>query len=87
MTRTDLPGSPGLGNAYRSVKSRRASPRGNTKWARSNGATCSGFVFLCAMGHYLRNGGTRCHGETVTGLGSKSTEGESCVTVNASMRC
>ena len=31
ITRIDLPASPGLGKAYRSVKSRRASPRGNRK--------------------------------------------------------
>src|SRR5205807_10280025 len=31
ITRTDLLASPGLGKAYRSVKSRRASPRGNPK--------------------------------------------------------
>src|SRR5215467_6966441 len=30
-TSIDLPGSPGLGNAYRSVMSKRASPRGNPK--------------------------------------------------------
>src|SRR5215469_11236416 len=30
-TSIDLPGSPGLGNAYKSVRSNRASPRGNPK--------------------------------------------------------
>ena len=39
MIRIDLPGSPGLGKAYRSVRSRRASPRGNPSWDRKYGVT------------------------------------------------
>src|SRR6476619_150945 len=40
MIRIDLSASPGLGKAYKSVKSRRASSAENRSRDRSNGATC-----------------------------------------------
>jgi hypothetical protein len=49
IIRIDLLGSPGLGKAYKSEKSRRASPGGRGGWDRNNDATCFTLSFLLTL--------------------------------------